>query len=171
MGSPPRREPHGDGVAVVAAGVTTCRGAEESSVQDEGRQGNRLNLIRRREMRRGQRERSGNWRAGCLETSMSGVRREARCDIPAASRRNWEEVPGLSVYLDVKTEGDKSRLRKRSMLESVVEQGYRTTRSLWVELDCPNSNPDVMFMLIHRKNACNRCHALFWHEPWAGRLP
>src|SRR5690348_13207893 len=72
MGSPPRREPHGDGVAVVAAGVTTCRGAEESSVQDEGRQGNRLNLMRLREMRRGQRERSGNWRAGCLETSTSG---------------------------------------------------------------------------------------------------
>src|SRR5438552_18738930 len=68
MGSPSRREPHGDGVAVVAAGVTTCQGAEESSVQDEGRQGNRLNLMRRREMRRGQRERSGNWRAGCLES-------------------------------------------------------------------------------------------------------
>jgi hypothetical protein len=65
MGYPVRREPYGDGVAVVAAGVTTCRGAEESSVQDEGRQGNRLTLMRRREMRRGQRERSGNWRAGC----------------------------------------------------------------------------------------------------------
>src|SRR5260370_15778090 len=67
MGSPKRREPHGDGVAVVAAGVTTCRGAEESSVQDEGRQGNRSNLIRLREIRTGQRERGGNWRAGCLE--------------------------------------------------------------------------------------------------------
>jgi len=67
------------------------------------------------------------------------VRREARCDIPAASRRNWEEVPGLSVYLEGKLERDKSRLRKRGMLESVVEQGYRMTRSLWVELDCPNS--------------------------------
>jgi hypothetical protein len=72
MGSPARREPYGDGVAVVAAGVTPCRGAEESSVQDEGRQANRLTLMRRREMRRGQRERSGNWRAGCLETSTSG---------------------------------------------------------------------------------------------------
>jgi hypothetical protein len=72
MGSPSRREPHGDGVAVVAAGVTTCQGAEESSVQDEGRQGNSSNLMRRREMRRGQRGRSGNWRAGCLETSTSG---------------------------------------------------------------------------------------------------
>ena len=139
MGSPPRREPYGDGVAVVAAGVTTCQGAEESSVQDEGRQANRLTLMRPREMRRGQRARSGNWRAGCLETSTSGVRREARCDIPAASRRNWEEVPGLSVYLEGKLERDKSRLRKRGMLESVVEQGYRMTRSLWVELDCPNS--------------------------------
>ncbi len=112
-----------------------------------------------------------HWRATCSESCMRGVRREARCDIPAASRRNWEEVPGLSVYLDVKTKGDKSRLSKRGMLESVVEQGHRRTRSLWVELDCPNSNPDVMFVLIHRKNACNRCHALFWHEPWAGRLP
>src|SRR5437016_12488870 len=28
--------------------------------------------MRRREMRRGQRERSGNWRAGCLKTSTSG---------------------------------------------------------------------------------------------------
>ncbi len=54
MGSPARREPYGDGVAVVAAGVTTCRGAEESSVQDEGRQGNRSNLMRLREMRTGQ---------------------------------------------------------------------------------------------------------------------
>src|SRR5260221_14373716 len=72
MGSPKRREPHGDGVAVVAAGVTTCRGTEESSVQDEGRQGNRSNLLRRRVMRRGQRARSGIWRAGCLETSTSG---------------------------------------------------------------------------------------------------
>src|SRR5437899_9251822 len=72
MGTPTRREPHGDGVAIVAAGVTTCQGAEESSVQDEGRQVNRSNLMRRREMRRGQRGRSGNWRAGCLETSTSG---------------------------------------------------------------------------------------------------
>ena len=109
--------------------------------------------------------------AVCYESSPHGVRREARCDIPAASRRNWEEVPGVSVYLDVKTEGDKSRLSKRSMLESVVEQGYRTTRSLWVELDCPNSNPDGVKVRTHRNNACNRCHALFWHEPWAGGLP
>jgi len=91
--------------------------------------------------------------AVCYESSPHGVRREARCDIPAASRRNWEEVPGVSVYLDVKTEGDKSRLSKRSMLESVVEQGYRTTRSLWVELDCPNSNPDGVKVRTHRNNA------------------
>ncbi len=32
-----------------------------------------------------------------------------------------EEIPGLSVYLDVKAEGDKSRLRKRCILEGVVE--------------------------------------------------
>ena len=89
----------------------------------------------------------------CEETRKHGVRREARCDIPAASRRNWEEVPGLSVYLDVKTEGDKSRLRKRGMLESVVEQDHRTTRSLRAELDCPNSNPDGVNVRTHRKNA------------------
>ena len=72
MGFPSRREPDGDGVAIVAAGVTTCRGAEESSVQDEGRQGNRYNLMRLREMRRGQRARSGNWRADYLETRTVG---------------------------------------------------------------------------------------------------
>ncbi len=66
----------------------------------------------------------------CLETSKRGVRREGRCDIPAASRRNWEEVPRLPVYMDVKTKGDKSRLSKRSMLESVVEQGHRMACSL-----------------------------------------
>src|SRR2546430_6551794 len=55
------------------------RRAEESSVQDEGRQGNRLNLMRRREMRRGQRERSGNWRAGCLESLH--VRFARSCDM------------------------------------------------------------------------------------------
>ena len=32
-----------------------------------------------------------------------------------------EEIPGLSVCLDVKAEGDKSRLRKRCILEGVVE--------------------------------------------------
>jgi hypothetical protein len=32
-----------------------------------------------------------------------------------------EEIPGLSVYLDAKAEGDKSRLRKRYILEGVVE--------------------------------------------------
>jgi hypothetical protein len=32
-----------------------------------------------------------------------------------------EEISGLSVDLDAKAEGDRSRLRKRSILESVVE--------------------------------------------------
>jgi hypothetical protein len=63
------------------------------------------------------------------------------------------EIPGLSVYLDAKVEGDKSRLRKRCMFESVVEQGIRRTRSLGVKLDCLNSNPDVVFVPTHRKNA------------------
>ena len=31
-----------------------------------------------------------------------------------------EEIPGLSVYLEVKTEGDRSRLSKRCLPESVV---------------------------------------------------
>jgi hypothetical protein len=56
------------------------------------------------------------------------------------------------------------------MLESVVEQGARTTRILCVKLDCLNPNPDVVDVRTHRNNACNRCHALFWHEPEAGRL-
>ena len=84
--------------------------------------------------------------------------------------RTREDVLGLSVYLETKVEGDKSRLRKRCLLESVVGWGNRTTRSLWVELDCPNSNPDGVKVRTHRNNACNRCHALFWHEPEAGRL-
>jgi hypothetical protein len=31
-----------------------------------------------------------------------------------------EDIPGLSVYLETKVEGDNSRLRKRCLLESVV---------------------------------------------------
>jgi len=58
-----------------------------------------LNPLWLREMRTGQRERSGNRRADYLETRTVGVRREARCGIPAASRRNWGEVPGLLAYL------------------------------------------------------------------------
>lgn len=64
-----------------------------------------------------------------------------------------EDIPGLSVYLEAKAEGDKSRLRKRGMLESVVEQGHRMTRSPWVKLDCLNSNPDGVNVRTHRKNA------------------
>ena len=39
------------------------------------------------------------WNAGCGESRMSGVRREARCDIPAAGRRNERRdswVTGIS---------------------------------------------------------------------------
>jgi len=32
-----------------------------------------------------------------------------------------EEIPGLSAYLEAKAERDKSRLRKRCILEGVVE--------------------------------------------------
>jgi hypothetical protein len=64
-----------------------------------------------------------------------------------------EEISGLSVYLDAKAEGDRSRLSKRSLLESVVEEGIRKTRSLWVELDCANSNPDGVHGTTHWKNA------------------
>jgi hypothetical protein len=60
--------------------------------------------------------------------------------------------------------------RKRCMPESVVGQGRRTTRSLGVKLDCLNSNPDLVFGPTHRKNACNRCHALHWHEPEADAI-
>ena len=69
-----------------------------------------------------------------------------------------------------KAEGDKSRLRKRGMLESVVEQGHRMTRSPWVKLDCLNSNPDGVKVRTHRKNACNRCHVLSRHKRWAGAI-
>ena len=42
---------------------------------------------------------------------------------------------------------------KRCILESVVEEGIRRTRSLGVELDCANSNPDGVHGTTHRKNA------------------
>ena len=38
MGSPKGREPYGDGVPVVVAGVTTCQGGRESRPQGEGAQ-------------------------------------------------------------------------------------------------------------------------------------
>ena len=81
---------------------------------------------------------------------MSSVRREARCGIPAGSRRNYGGVPGLSVYLARKLKGDKSRLSKRCLSESVVGQGMRTTRSLCVKLNCLNLNPDRVNVRTHR---------------------
>jgi hypothetical protein len=48
------------------------------------------------------------WKAECVEIRLLGVRREARYSIPAASRRNWGEVPGLLAYLEVKAEGDQA---------------------------------------------------------------
>jgi hypothetical protein len=44
----------------------------------------------------------------CGESCTHGVRREARYGIPAASRRNGGEVPGLLAYLEVKAEGDQA---------------------------------------------------------------
>jgi hypothetical protein len=38
MGSPKGREPYGDGVPVVVAGVTACQGGRESRPQGEGAQ-------------------------------------------------------------------------------------------------------------------------------------
>lgn len=38
VGSPTGREPYGDGVSIVVAGVTTCHGTWESHAQGEGRQ-------------------------------------------------------------------------------------------------------------------------------------
>ena len=39
---------------------------------------------------------------------------------------------------------------KRRMLESVVEQGVRTTRILSVKLNCLNPNPDGVNVTTHR---------------------
>ena len=64
-----------------------------------------------------------------------------------------EDIPELSVYLEVKAEGDKSRLRKRGMLEGVVEQGYRKARPLRIKLDCLNLNLNLVQGPTHRKNA------------------
>jgi hypothetical protein len=38
VGSPKGREPYGDAVPVVVAGVTTCQGRRESRLQGEGAQ-------------------------------------------------------------------------------------------------------------------------------------
>ena len=46
------------------------------------------------------------WKAVCIERCKHGVRREARCDIPAASRGNWGKVSGLLAYLKGKPRGD-----------------------------------------------------------------
>lgn len=89
--------------------------------------------------------------AGKLASTVCAVRRVVVSLLEAGGMR--EDIPGLSVYLDAKAEGDKSRLRKRGMLESVVEQGHRMTRSPWVKLDCLNSNPDGVNVRAHRKNA------------------
>jgi hypothetical protein len=45
--------------------------------------------------------------------------RRAVISLPQAGGMG-EEIPGLSVYLEVKTEGDRSRLSKRCLPESVV---------------------------------------------------
>jgi hypothetical protein len=72
--------------------------------------------------------------------------------LPQAGRTR-ESVLGLSVYLAAKAQGDRSRLRKRCMLEGAVEQGNRRTRSLGVKLDCLNSNLDEVKVRTHRKSA------------------
>ncbi len=59
---------------------------------------------------------------GCAALDASpvcAVRRVVVSLLEAGGMR--EEIPGLSVYLEVKAEGDKSRLRKRCILEGVVE--------------------------------------------------
>ena len=119
MGSPSRREPDGDGVAIVVAGVTTCRGAEESSVQGEGRQGNRSNLMRLREMRRGQRARSGNWRADYLETRTSG---SEGVDGKGPQERYLTSRLSYLVYL-FKDDERKGRIQGPWLLSSYAEEG------------------------------------------------
>ena len=56
---------------------------------------------------------------GKLSSTVCAVRR-VMVSLPQAGGMR-KEIPGLSVYLDVKAEGDKSRLRKRCILEGVVE--------------------------------------------------
>jgi hypothetical protein len=72
--------------------------------------------------------------------------------LPEAGRTR-EIVLGLSVYLAAKAQRDKSRLSKRCMLESAVEQVIRRTRSLSVKLNCLNSNLDEVKVRTHRKSA------------------
>src|SRR5438270_13597321 len=62
--------------------------------------------MRRREMRRGQRERSGNWRAGCLKTSTSGSEEGGWKRAARAVPRQPPILLGLSVLQQEKKESD-----------------------------------------------------------------
>lgn len=42
---------------------------------------------------------------------------------------------------------------QRDLLESVVEEGPRMARTLWVKPDCLNPNLDLVKVTTHRKNA------------------
>jgi hypothetical protein len=59
------------------------------------------------------------WRAVCYESSLHGVRREARCDIPAAGRRNEERdswvtsLPGRETGRGQEQTGQAEHARKR----------------------------------------------------------
>jgi hypothetical protein len=64
---------YGDRAFIVLGGVTPAQGAEENSVQREGKQGSNGTKGKGREMRNDlNRVVVANWRAGYLETRQSG---------------------------------------------------------------------------------------------------
>src|SRR5512135_3423301 len=84
---------HRKGARLGSVGRGWCAWATKTRpLTRQGRQGNRLTLMRLREMWRGQRERSGNWRAGCLESLHV---RFARC-ADGKGLREWYLASRLS---------------------------------------------------------------------------
>ena len=151
-GSPTGREPYGDGVPIVVAGVTTCQGGRESRATGRRGTGDRevqrweacvmqsaetvLDVIRASHCSRGR----DHWRAGCRETGMSCVRREALRCIPDAVRRNLEERSWVAwLTWTRKREGTRACQGSGGRLEA-SRATCRETRAIRPRLDCLKPN-------------------------------
>ena len=103
-----RARAYGDRALVVLVGVTPHQGVWESHMQEEAAQGEAFTRERARDVRNLNRPNVATGEPDDTERVLSGVRREARCGIPAGSRRNRGEVSGLLVYLTGKPRGDQA---------------------------------------------------------------
>jgi transposase len=73
---------------------------------------------------------------------------------------------GRAADLDPKGEGDKSMLVCPVAGSRCQGRCTGRTRAIWRKLDCLNPNLQSMQVLIHRKDICNRCHALRRSRAW-----